>query len=153
VGVEINIRDAHRDDVGTMAGLLGELFLIEDDFNIDIEKQKRGLELLLKTDNCLVLVAEISGQVIGMISMQGLVSTAMGERVGLIEDMIVSHEFRRIGVGRLLLSSMIKNANTLGYGRIALGADRRNESAIHFYRTFGFETSSMGLMYHLPRAP
>ena len=60
MGVEINIRDAHRDDVGAMAGLLGELFFIEDDFNIDIEKQKRGLELLLKTDNCLVLVAEIS---------------------------------------------------------------------------------------------
>ncbi|MFH0709751.1 MAG: GNAT family N-acetyltransferase [Pseudomonadota bacterium] len=153
MGAEITIRDAHYDDVGVMAALLVELFLIEDDFSIDIEKQIQGLELLLETQNCLVLVAEISGQVIGMISMQGLVSTAMGERVGLIEDMIVSHEFRGIGVGRLLLGSMLEHANSLGYGRIALGADRRNERAINFYSKFGFETSNMGLMYYLPRAP
>jgi len=153
VGAEINIRDAHRDDLGAMVELLAELFLIEDDFTIDIEKQICGLELLLESQNCLVLVAEISGQVIGMISMQRLVSTAMGERVGLIEDMIVSNEFRRIGVGRLLLGSMIDTANTLGYGRITLGADRRNDSAIAFYQTFGFKTSNMGLMYYLPRAP
>lgn len=153
MGVKINIRDACHDDVGVMAELLAELFLIEDDFIIDIEKQIQGIELLLETENCLILVAEISGQVIGMISMQSLVSTAMGERVGLIEDMIVSHEFRRIGVGRLLVSSMIENANSLGYGRIALGADRRNKCAIDFYRTFGFEVSNMGLMYYLPLAP
>jgi len=153
VGAEINIRDAHRDDVSIMAELLAELFLIEDDFNIEIEKQIQGLQLLLETQNCLVLVAEISEQVIGMISMQGLVSTAMGERVGLIEDMIVSHEFRGIGVGRLLLGSMLEHANSLGYGRIALGADRRNERAINFYSKFGFEMSNMGLMYYLPRAP
>ena len=146
---DIKIRNAHSDDIGVMAGLLLELFLIEDDFTIDVEKQIQGLELLLETDNCRVLVAEILGQVIGMITMQSLVSTAMGERVGLIEDMIVSHEFRRIGVGRLLLNTMIENANSLGYGRIALGADRRNESAIAFYQTFGFETSNMGLMYRL----
>ncbi len=153
MGAEINIREAHHHDIGVMAALLVELFLIEDDFIIDIEKQICGLELLLESQNCLVLVAEISGQVIAMISMQGLVSTAMGERVGLIEDMIVSNEFRRIGVGRLLLGSMIDTANTLGYGRIALGADRRNDSAIAFYQTFGFKTSNMGLMYYLPRAP
>jgi len=153
VGAEITIREAHHDDVGVMAGLLVELFLIEDDFSIDIEKQIRGLELLLETDSCLIVVAEISGQVIGMISMQGLISTAVGERVGLIEDMIVSHEYRRIGVGRLLLGSVLEHANNFGYGRITLGADRRNDSAIAFYQTFGFEMSNMGLMYYLPLAP
>jgi ribosomal protein S18 acetylase RimI-like enzyme len=130
-----------------MAALLVELFLIEDDFNIDIEKQIRGLELLLETKNSLLLVAEISGQVIGMVSMQGIVSTAMGQCVGLVEDMIVSNEYRRMGVGRLLLSSMIENATALGYGRITLGADKRNDSAIAFYQSFGFKTSNMGLMY------
>ena len=147
MGADIIIRDAHRDDIGVMSGLLVELFLIEDDFTIDIEKQMRGLELLLETQNSLVLVAEISGQVIGMVTMQGIVSTAMGKCVGLVEDMIVSNDYRRMGVGRLLLNSMIENANALGYGRIALGADRRNDSAIAFYQTFGFKTSNMGLMY------
>lgn len=39
MGADIKIRDAHSGDIGVMAGLLVELFLIEDDFSIDIEKQ------------------------------------------------------------------------------------------------------------------
>lgn len=149
----VTLRKANSNDLQAMADLIAELFVIEDDFVIDTDKQSRGLQLLLQNHDAIILVAETSNRVIGMISMQSLISTAMGERVGLIEDMIVTHEFRRIGVGRLLLHSMIENANSLGYGRIALGADRRNDSAIAFYQTFGFEISNMGLMYYLPRAP
>ncbi|MGZ8548628.1 MAG: N-acetyltransferase family protein, partial [Sulfuricurvum sp.] len=140
-------------DLKQMAELLGQLFSIEDDFTIDFNKQVLGLQLLFQSSDSMILVAEISNRVVGRISMQSLISTAMGERGGLIEDMIVSHAFRGIGIGRLLLSSIIKNAKSLGYGRITLGADRRNERAINFYSKFGFETSNMGLMYHLPRAP
>ncbi|MDP3464796.1 MAG: GNAT family N-acetyltransferase [Sulfuricurvum sp.] len=149
----VTIRKAKSNDVPAMAGLLAELFAIEDDFIIDRDKQIRGLQLLLQYQGSIIVVAEISNRVIGMISMQSLISTAMGERVGLIEDMIVSHEYRGIGVGRLLLGSMIEHAHILGYGRIALGADKRNISAITFYQKFEFEMNNMGLMYYLPRAP
>jgi len=93
------------------------------------------------------LVAEISGCVIGMVSMQSLISTVTGGKVGLIEDMIISEDFRHKGVGTLLLSAMIDVSQQLGFQRLSLGADRRNDSALAFYRTFGFETSNMGLMY------
>ncbi len=149
----VNIRKAQLDDVIPMAKLLGELFAIEDDFSIDSEKQIRGLQLLLKTDHCRVLVAESLGQVIGMISIQGVISSAMGERVGLIEDMIITHEFRGQGIGKQLLMTMIEESKRLGYSRLSLAADKRNDPAIDFYRTLGFETSNMGMMYYLPRAP
>jgi ribosomal protein S18 acetylase RimI-like enzyme len=149
----VNIRKALLDDVTPIAKLLGELFAIEDDFSVDVEKQIQGLELLLEIDNCRVLVAEISGQVIGMITMQSLISTAMGERVGLIEDVIVTHDFRGQGIGKQLLTTIIEESKQLGYTRLSLAADKRNERSIRFYQTFGFETSNMGVLYYLPRAP
>lgn len=150
---KIVIRRAQYDDLKPMAELLGQLFSIEDDFTIDFDRQVLGLQLLLQSPDAMILVAEISTRVVGMISMQSLISTAMGERVGLLEDMIITSAFRRKGVGRLLLESIIEESKRLGYTRLALGADRRNESAIAFYQKFGFEMSNMGLMYHLPRAP
>lgn len=144
---KVAIRKAHIDDAEAMAGLLSELFTIEDDFTIDQQKQLHAIQLLLQNSDATLLLAEISGCVIGMVSMQSLISTVTGGKVGLIEDMIITKDFRRKGVGRLLLSAMIDVSQQLGYRRLSLGADRRNNSALAFYRTFGFETSNMGLMY------
>lgn len=146
---KVNIRKAHSGDTLAMAGLLSELFSIEDDFAIDQQKQLHALYLLLHDADATLLVAEISGCVIGMVSMQGLISTAIGAKVGLIEDMIVTAHCRGQGIGRILLRAMIEESERLGYRRLSLGADRRNDSALAFYRTFGFETSNMGLMYRI----
>jgi len=143
----MKIRHADYNDISAMAQLLSELFTIEDDFIIDTDKQIRGLQLLLQNHDATILVAEASHRVVGMISMQSLISTAMGERVGLIEDMIVTADFRRMGIGKLLLGAMIKESQRLGYARLTLGADIRNELAINFYQTFGFDMSNMELMY------
>ncbi len=156
MGVNIQIRYAYADDIEAMTELLSELFEIEDDFVIDTAKQQRGLELLLQKPDAKVLVATHLNRVIGMVSMQSLISTACGERVGLIEDMIVNTDFRRKGIGKRLFESMLEEADQLGYARVSLAADRRNDTALDFYRTFGFEASNMGLIYrnsHLPLVP
>jgi ribosomal protein S18 acetylase RimI-like enzyme len=149
VDVNVIIRHARSGDLEAMAGLLTELFAIEDDFVIDSEKQILGLQLLLQAPDAQVLVAQIENRVIGMVSMQSFISTAVGGKVGLIEDMIVTSDFRRCGIGKLLLREMIEESKRLGYGRLSLGADNRNERAILFYRTFGFDTGNMGLMYRI----
>lgn len=141
------IRRAIVDDIPVMAALLGELFTIEDDFMIDVEKQSRGLELLLRNHEAIVLVALVNEAVVGMITLQMLISTAMGEKVGLIEDFIIREEHRRMGIGKELLNTLIVESEKQGLKRLALGADHRNHSAIAFYEKQGFDTSHMGLMY------
>ena len=141
------IRPAYSDDIEQLAGLLAELFEIEDDFVIDRKNQLRGLQLLLENPDALVLVAEINGKIIGMASLQRLISTAAGEYVGLIEDVVVTHSFRGQGIGSKLLESIFAEADARGYARLALGADLRNTKAIGFYKRFGFSASNMGLMY------
>lgn len=149
MGDEISIRLANLNDLSSMADLLKELFTIEDDFLIDRQKQIHGLQLLLQQSNTTVLVAHYHNRIVGMVSMQQLISTSMGERVGLIEDMIVQSEFRGQGIGSLLLTSLITASKQLGYKRLSLGVDLRNTPAKAFYARFGFQPSNMGLMYKI----
>lgn len=145
----MNIRRASYEDISDMSRLLGELFAIEDDFTIDTEKQSRGLKLLLETPNAIVLVVQEGQTVIAMATLQTLVSTAMGEYVGLIEDVIVQESHRGRGIGKSLLDTLIAESEKAGLKRLALGADHRNHNAIAFYQKLGFSTSNMGLMYRV----
>lgn len=147
------IRLAYSEDIPDMVNLLGELFTIEDDFIIDTKKQSRGLELLLDNSHSIVLVAETSKGIIGMMTLQSIISTAIGAYVGSIEDVIVSESYRGSGIGTKLLVSAIEEANQRKWGRLSLGVDLRNTQAINFYQKHGFTTSHMGLMYYLPLVP
>jgi GNAT superfamily N-acetyltransferase len=132
-----------------MANLLSELFAIEDDFVIDVEKQSRGLKLLLDTQSAIILVTQEGENVIAMATVQKLVSTAMGEYVGIIEDVVVSESHRGRGIGKRLLETLIAESEKAGLKRLALGADHRNHSAITFYQKHGFTVSHMELMYRV----
>lgn len=145
----IKIRKAQLHDLKSMGELLGELFVIEDDFTVDLEKQINALTFLYYDQNATLLVAKKRNKVVGMISMQRLISTAMGGSVGIIEDMIVTQECRGSGIGTLLLNAMIGESKRLGYLRLSLAADHRNVVALAFYKPFGFELSHMGLMYRI----
>ncbi len=141
------IRRAVFDDIPLMAALLGELFTIEDDFIIDVEKQSRALSMMLENHNAILMVSVVDGAVVGMITVQMLISTAMGEKVGLIEDFVISEKYRGMGIGRELLNALILVSQKEGLKRLALGADHRNHKAVSFYQKQGFDTSHMGLMY------
>lgn len=143
------IRMAYSDDILPMVDLLAELFTIEDDFTIDAVKQTRGLELLLQNPQSVVLVAEIKNRVVGMITLQRVISTSLGEYVGIIEDVVVSASDRGKGIGNKLIQAALDEANERGWKRLALAADRRNSKAIGFYQKKGFEISHMGLMYRV----
>lgn len=143
----ITIQKAELDDIASMAQLLEELFSIEDDFTFNLNTQINGLTLLYYSKDATLFVAKHNDKVVGMVTMQPLISTAIGGKVGLIEDMIVTKERRGHSIGTKLLDALIEESNRLGYSRLSLGADDRNLKALDFYRQFGFTTSHMGLMY------
>jgi GNAT superfamily N-acetyltransferase len=91
----------------------------------------------------MVLVARQGGQVVGMVNLLFTVSTALGERVVLLEDMVLSPHVRGSGVGTRLLSDAIALVRDQGFKRITLLTDRSNESAQRFYSRHGFVISTM----------
>lgn len=143
VSAPVNIRPATTDDLSAMVELLRQLTKVERDFPFDANKQRRGLELLLERPRALVLVADISGMIAGMATLQELVSTVEGGLVGRVEDVVVYRAFRGRGVGTALIECLGEVAKMRGYHRLQLLADQSNTEGESFYATQGWEPTQL----------
>lgn len=140
---DIHIRPAQNSDIEAMVLLLENLFLLEKDFSFDSSRQRSGLTQILDRDHCVLLVAEKSGQVIGMCSGQTVISTAEGGASLLVEDVVVTKEHQRKGIGKRLLLSIKTWAEDHSISRLQLLADHTNTPALQFYEQQGWQTTRL----------
>lgn len=144
----ITLMKATEEDLVSMAMLLSQLFTIESDFGIDHEKQLKGLKILFSHTENDMIVAKSGAHIVGMVTMQRVVSTAEGGYAGLIEDLIVDQNYRGMKIGTRLIRKMLQIAKEKGYCRIQLAADKDNESGKIFYRQRGFIQTNL-TVFHL----
>ena len=131
-------------DIPQLCTLLDALFAQEAEFKPDHGAQSRGLSAIIdNADVGDILVAHAAGQIIGMVNLLYTVSTALGERVAILEDMVTAPTHRGLGVGSKLLKYALEFAQDKGCKRITLLTDHDNESAHRFYQRHDFERSSM----------
>jgi hypothetical protein len=91
-------------DLEALVYLLGELFALEPAFQIDPNKQRQGLELLMaKPRDAVIMVARsiVGDSVLGMATGQLVISTAEGAPSLWVEDLIVNQQARAGGIDRL----------------------------------------------------
>ncbi len=135
---------ASESDVPALSELLDLLFTQEVEFKPDTAAQCKGLSTIIRTpDLGAILVAREGCTVLAMVNLLFTISTAIGERVALLEDMIVLPSARGSGIGSELLSFAIDFARLSGAKRITLLTDRENTSAQRFYARHGFSESTM----------
>ena len=146
--MKLIVRQGTQEDISAMCSLLSELFSIEADFSPDLQKQSTGLSLLLndKSDLSIVLVAEKDDEIIGMCSVQTLISTAEGGPVGLLEDLIVRKEHRGNGIGTRLLSEIFRWCATKNISRLQLLRHLDNKRALKFYAGNGWAETRLVCM-------
>ena len=134
-------------DLESLADLLAELFTLESDFKPERRKQIAGLRLIL--DNPAIgqlFVLRVDGRVAGMANALKTVSTVEGCAVLLLEDVIVSAEFRGQNLGRRLVEHILEWAAASGLPRVTLLADKDNAAALAFYQRLGFAPSAMRVL-------
>lgn len=137
------IRAATLGDIPRLVELLGELFSMEADFSAEPEKQSAGLKKLIDSPVAQVFVVESEGRVVGMCSVQILISTAAGKEIGSVEDVIIDADYRGKGFGSELLQALEEFATKNGLARLQLQADKDNLAAIEFYVKHGWETTHL----------
>lgn len=149
-GETITIRVALPSDIPALVGLLTVLFSQEADFMPDPEAQFRGLARIVGHPEIgEILVMALDGRngesvrVAGMVNLLYTVSTALGARVAVLEDMVIAPEWRGARLGSRLLREAIAHARSRGCHRITLLTDRDNEAGQRFYRRHGFGPSAM----------
>jgi GNAT superfamily N-acetyltransferase len=141
---EIHVREAVSGDIDGLLPLLKELFSIEADFCFNEDLQRHGLTMMI--DPCesrCMLIASAGNRIIGMASIQTLISTAEGGRSGIVEDVVVTPEWRGKGIGRCLLEAIETWAHAKGLKRIQLLADTTNKQALEFYGNSGWMTTQL----------
>jgi GNAT superfamily N-acetyltransferase len=140
----MEITKAVLEDIPELCKLLDALFNQEAEFKADRDAQKRGLAAVIRNPEIGdILVARSSGRIIGMVNLLYTVSTALGGRVGILEDMVVSPKERGSGVGTELLNHAVRYAVKKGCKRITLLTDKDNLGARRFYQKLGFNRSHM----------
>lgn len=135
---------ASHSDIPELSKLLDSLFSQEIEFKPNHKSQVRGLELIVENSNIGdILIARNNEKLLGMVNLLYTVSTALGARVGLLEDMVISSSVRGSGVGSKLIEFALSYAAEKGCKRITLLTDSDNTGAHRFYKNHGFSRSSM----------
>lgn len=141
---ELLIEPAGNKDIDAICHLLTALFTQEVDFSVDTAKQARAVSTILsQPEQGQILLLKKETQVIGMVSLLYLISTAMGGKVAMLEDMIIAEDYRSQGLGNRLLEAAIDFAHDQGCLRITLLTDANNDRAQQFYQQHGFVRSAM----------
>lgn len=140
----MQLREATIDDIPVLCGLLNYLFEQEEEFKPNTEIQSEGLrKIISNSDVGVIIIAIDSNKVIGMVNILYTVSTALGSRVAILEDMVVSPKARGKGMGSMLMKYSLDVAKQNGCKRITLLTDFDNDGAHRFYQQHGFIRSSM----------
>ena len=135
---EHQVRPATSEDAAKIHALARELAGTVGDAPPDEEAVRTRLEELLGETGARVFVAEVGGEVAGVVSLWIKPDLAHGDAVVEVPMLAVSEEHRRNGIGRLLMSRVRQVAAEHDAALVELVATRANVAARDFYKSLGF---------------
>jgi len=140
----IKLVKATKKDIPTLVDFLGQLFMLEKDFEPDPESQASALNLIMENpEQTIIYIVEVDGGTAGMVALHLSISTAEGGWAGRIEDLYLKPEFRRQGIGKQVVQEILSITKEKGLKRITLVADKDNSPALQFYKSCGFQEMNL----------
>jgi len=147
------IRQATEEDIPRILELYRELAIttseVELSWSPSPDDYRRVLAEICAAPGHELLVAEDQGQVVGTMVLLIVPNLSHGACPwALVENLVIGHEQRRRGLGRLLMDYAMARARDAGCCRIVLSSDKRRHEAHRFYRSLGFQASAHGFRLH-----
>lgn len=143
-GYNVLIRDAGINDAANIIDIkksvvMESVFMLREieETNYSIEEEKKIIENHLKNSGSLFIVAEIEKKVLGLLEFENgpFKKTC---HAGIF-TMFILKEWREIGIGNLLLKTLIVWAEKNPIlKKITLAVFSTNERALNLYKKFGF---------------
>jgi GNAT superfamily N-acetyltransferase len=108
-------------------------FGINLDVNTFFEQYMTQLHEFIPPSGCLLL-GQYEAKIAGCACLRKI-----GENIGEIKRMYVRPEFRKKGIGRALIETIINEASNIGYSKIRLDSAPFAKEAYTLYRVCGFQ--------------
>lgn len=144
--MRVLIREAQPEDAAALIAYFRRIFaepginLITeaDEFASTVEMESRFIRDMARASNCLFLVAEVGGDLVGQLTLEG--AKRRNVRHTAVLGITIAAEWRGQGIGRRLIERAIEWARATGIvTRIELHVFARNRGAIRLYQQVGFE--------------
>ena len=140
----ISFRKAEIEDIAVLCELLWELFSQEVEFTPNKETQEKALKKIIEDKSIGdIFVAVKENKVIAMVNILYTISTALGEKVAILEDMVVSQNYKNQKIGSSLIEFTLDYLKKNSFKRVTLLTDSDNFNAHNFYKKHEFTKSSM----------
>ena len=141
---ELDFRVAKTEDIPVLCELLWELFSQEVEFTPNKKNQEKALKKIIEDENIGdIFLALKENKVIAMVNVLYTISTALGEKVAILEDMVVFKEFKNQKIGSSLIEFTLDYLKKNSFKRVTLLTDSDNFNAHNFYKKHEFTESSM----------
>jgi GNAT superfamily N-acetyltransferase len=144
----VSIRPARKSDAASIRNLVGQLAAsigetparqLDDDYVLKfLDAQGAG-----------VLVAEIEGKVIGMLSYTLRPNLYHAAACCMIEELVAAQGYRGIGIGGRMLDAILTLARDRGCAEASISTLPSNLTALELYRRRGFIDEAVLLEQHL----
>lgn len=148
----INIRKSNINDLKSIQELNNELFKLEyNNFDSDLiiswpfeEKGKNYFIDMIK--NKIVFVAEIDNNIVGYLAGRTDIKLSyVSKKTAELDNMCVSNKYKRLGIGKMLISNFKKECKENHVENILVTASIKNANAIEFYKKQVFEDDALTL--------
>ncbi|NLP04201.1 MAG: GNAT family N-acetyltransferase [Fibrobacter sp.] len=106
----------------------------------------------LNDDNAIMLVAEKDGDLVGMIISFIITRPPVLENqfnLLFIDNVIISKYYRRLGIFKQMMNTLISIAKEKGVSAINLTVNYENETAIKAYESIGLRKIELGMLRYL----
>jgi GNAT superfamily N-acetyltransferase len=150
---EIQVRAATPDDLAALLTLYRELTDGTPSAGSgDRETSRAALDRVLAHPDRHLLVAVLDGRVIGTADLAITPNiTHRGTAWGIVENVIVASEARRLGAGRALFAEIERIAKAAGCHKLGLLSGKQRTEAHSFYRSVGYEPVCEGFKLYFDR--
>jgi ribosomal protein S18 acetylase RimI-like enzyme len=109
------------------------------------EERLSILEIALRDPDYELWVAEVDGEIVGLIDLWIIHDFCHGGKLSYIQNLYVTPEYRGLGAGSQLLQKIIERAKEGGALEIHVVTEFDNERAIQLYRKHGLTKESLQL--------
>jgi predicted N-acetyltransferase YhbS len=148
------IRVATEEDIPRILELYGDLVISTAPGELNrkpgADDYRRAFAKIRAATGQELLVAEEEGKVIGTMMLIIVPNLSHG---GLpwagVENVMVDSDYRRQGIGRLLMDYVLAQAKKAGCYKIQLISDKSRKEAHKFYKALGYKASGHGFRMYL----